>query len=359
MSIRELHPISSNFCPLVSIITPTYNHESFIGSCVESVLAQSYSHWEQIIVDDGSSDHTGKILAGYDDARIRYVHKCNQGPFELAKNYNHGLSRAKGELVAILEGDDFWPPDKLMIQVPAFINSDIVLAYGEVADVDSDGQEQRRTSWTTRVRKGLPTSVLLNEPIGSATRHMLTAEGRSLVCPSAVIIRRSALEQIGGFQYIPNLPLTDYPTFMELSLLGNFRYSEQTMGYRRRHEKSITVNHAQTIHDTVSSFTLDFLGRHHDKIALSSSELRVIEESWLEAEDKLHFSEGRLLLLQQRWSEARSHFRTAVRSERLSVRLAAMAGVLCSWLHSDIERLMRLGGIAELRSVQSGSGLSH
>jgi glycosyltransferase involved in cell wall biosynthesis len=339
--------------PLVSIITPTCNHGPFIRACVESLLAQSYLKWEQIIVDDGSTDNTGEIISDYGDPRICYERQSNLGPFQLATTYNRAFRLAKGDLIAILEGDDFWPSTKLATLVPAFIDPGVVLAYGEAADVNVNGEEQQTASCTTRLRKKLSTSVLLNNPVGSATRHMLLVEGRSLVSPSTVILRRSALELIGGFQYVPGLPLTDYPTFIELSLAGTFYYSPQTMGYRRRHEHSITVNHARTIYEKVSEFTLQFLARHRDQIAPSVPELRALEENWRRAEDKLHFSEGRALLLRSLWPEARAHFRLAAQSNSLAVRLAAIAGLLFSCLHTNIEPLMRLGGRAELRGRPS------
>ncbi|HEX3740539.1 MAG TPA: glycosyltransferase [Terriglobales bacterium] len=344
--------------PLVSIITPTYNHEPFIGACIDSVLAQSYADWEQVIVDDGSSDHTGEVAKSYDDLRIQYFHQSNKGPFELANTYKSALSHTKGELIAILEGDDFWPADKLQTQILAFEDPDVVLSYGEVSDVDPSGREQRTFSRSTYLRKNLSSSIRLNLPIRSATRYMLTAEGRSLICPASVIIRRSALEHIGGFQLVSGLPLTDYPTFMELSLLGRFHYSDEVLGYRRRHEKSITVNYAAEIHERVSSFALDFLARHADQITVVGSELISVESTWRKAESTMHFSEGRSLLLQRRWADARRQFRISLQSDRLSVRIASVAGVLCSWLHGDLESLMRVGGRAELTSVHSGSRAS-
>jgi len=354
--LAAVYHMDNTFRPSVSIITPTYNHGRFIGACIESVLKQTYSNWEQVVIDDGSTDNTPEIASGFHDPRIRLERQANQGPFELANIYNRALSLAKGELIAILEGDDFWPPNKLAALIPAFVDREVVLAYGEPADVDAGGTEQRTKSHTTRLRKGLSNSVLFNDPVGSATRYMLLAEGRSLIAPSTVIIRRSALEKIGGFQYLVGLPLTDYPTFMELSLIGKFYYSPKTMGYRRRHENSITVGHARTIHEKVSSFTLDFLERYHEKIEIPRSQRQEIEENWREAEDKLHFSEGRSLLLRKKWLQARAHFRAISKSKKLVVRLAACAGFLLSWLHMNIEPLMKLGGRADLR-VQRNSEL--
>jgi glycosyltransferase involved in cell wall biosynthesis len=342
--------------PLVSIITTAYNHSHFIRRCVDSVLSQTYPHWEQIVIDDGSTDETGEIVCSYRDPRIRYVHQPNQGPFALSATYNCALQMATGDLIAILEGDDFWPSGKLSVQVPDFADPDVVLSYGEAMDVNAAGVEQKLASHTTRLRKQLPSEVLHNNPVGSATRHMLLAEGRSLVSPSTVILRRSALAPMGGFQSVPGLPLTDYPTFIELSLKGTFRYSSATLGYRRRHENSITVHHGRAIYEKVSEFTLQFLANHREEIPLSALELRTLKENWQSAEDKLHFSEGRAMLLQGLWADARRHFRSAAQSSNTGVRLAAFAGVLCSCLHTDIEPLMKLGGRADLRGRTGSLG---
>jgi glycosyltransferase involved in cell wall biosynthesis len=141
---------SSISSPLVSIITPTYNHEKFIRACIESVLRQTYQNWEQIIIDDGSTDATAQIVREYCDDRIRYYYQENAGIEALAHTYNGALSLARGELVAILEGDDFWPGDKLSRMVPAFENSSVVLAYGEMREADIDGEPAKRMSRTAR-----------------------------------------------------------------------------------------------------------------------------------------------------------------------------------------------------------------
>ena len=335
---------------LVSIITATYNHEEFISRCIESACEQKYGNWEQIVIDDGSMDSTAKVISEFGDPRIRYVYQQNQGPFDLARTYNRALGMAKGDLIAILEGDDFWPPDKLATLVPAFQDAEVVLAYGNRADVDAKGRMQRRKTDTARLRDRLPGSILFNDPVGSTTRYMVLEEGRSLVHPCTVVIRRSALDRIGGFQYVAGLPLTDYPTFLELSLAGRFFYAHQTMGYLRRHQRSVTVNHAWTIHEGVCNFTSKFLERHSDKIILSPAEHAMIESNWQKGEDRLHFSEGRMLLLQRNWSQARAEFRAATRSKSVKVHLAACVGWLLSWVHLDIESLMRLGGRVDLRS---------
>lgn len=332
--------------PLVSIITPTYNHSDCIDVCIESVLAQTYQDWEQIIIDDGSTDRTAELIHRYKDQRIRYYHQENAGIEALAHTYNRALALARGELIAILEGDDFWPADKLSMLVDAFADGGIVLAYGEAADVDALGRKQKRLSHTARVRQTLPRSILLNHPVGAATRHMICVQGRSLVSPSTVLIRRSALDQIGGFQYVPGLPLTDYPTFIKISLLGRFYYTPQIMGFRRRHQSSITANHAGTIYEKVGQFTLQFLAEHQHTFSITQPEREAMMRNWEASLDKLHFFQARHLLLQEMWIEARQRFRLASQSKSRLVRFASCVGLLFSYLHQNIEPLLALGGRA-------------
>jgi glycosyltransferase involved in cell wall biosynthesis len=87
---------------LVTVITPTYNHEQYIRACIESVLSQTYPKWEQVIVDDGSTDKTPEIIGSYKDKRIRYVRQENVGIFRLPETYNRALAAARGELIAML-----------------------------------------------------------------------------------------------------------------------------------------------------------------------------------------------------------------------------------------------------------------
>ena len=113
--------------PLISIITPTFNHEKFIAQCIESVLKQTYKHWEMIIIDDGSIDNTADIARSYQN--LRYMYQTNQG---LGAARNAGIVAAQGEFIAFLDADDLWTKNKNELQMTAFHanpHADIVTGY--------------------------------------------------------------------------------------------------------------------------------------------------------------------------------------------------------------------------------------
>jgi len=177
--------------PLVSVITTTYNHENFIGACIQSVLSQIYQDWEQIILDDGSTDGTARIVESYHDPRIRYFKQENLGIEALAHTYNNALRLCRAPVIAILEGDDVWPSDKLSRQLPAFTNSGTVLAFGEVQDIDAEGVAAKTKSRTAERRSRLPLQILRNDPVGSALPYLLTLDGQSFIAPATVLLRKA------------------------------------------------------------------------------------------------------------------------------------------------------------------------
>jgi glycosyltransferase involved in cell wall biosynthesis len=331
---------------LVSVITPTYNHEHFVGACIESVLAQTYSDWEQIIVDDGSSDRTCEVVRRYGDPRIRLIEQPHQGIEELARTYNHALREAKGSLIAILEGDDMWPGYKLSTMVPVFEDVATVLSFGEVQDVDEKGVLAERRSRTSRRRARLPNSILFNDPVRSATSYLLSVSGQSFIAPSTVLIRREALEEIGGFQDVTGVCPVDIPTFARLSLVGKFHYLPKVLGYRRQHVNSATVRYMEAMTNVARKFALD--ASVDPLFGLTEFERRSVEESWRNAEYSAEFWLGRICLLRGQRKEARRHFRAAMKARDSLMVLASVIGWGLSWFHFHMEGLARLAGRATL-----------
>ncbi|MDC8005065.1 glycosyltransferase family 2 protein [Aureisphaera galaxeae] len=129
----------TNTQPLVSIITPLYNAEAFIGQNIESVLNQTYENWEQIIVDDGSTDTSTSIVKAWaeKDARIKLILNAeNKGA---AYSRNHATELAKGNYIAFLDSDDWWHPSKLEKQIESMQEKGVAVSFTSYVHMDEQG----------------------------------------------------------------------------------------------------------------------------------------------------------------------------------------------------------------------------
>ena len=212
--------------PLVSIITPTYNHEKYIAECIISVQNQIYSNWEMIIVDDGSTDRTYEIAKqlASNDSRIKVFTQENKGIFKLAETYNFALQKSVGSLIAVLEGDDVWLPKKLVLQVQEFEkNKEIILCWGQAFSSSNDLKVNYELMPTKRIDK----SVTYNNPLKSALRGLIFNNHMPAL---TVMVRREILLNIGGFVQKYNLPLVDMPTWQACACIGEFSFINEPVG---------------------------------------------------------------------------------------------------------------------------------
>lgn len=125
---------------LVSVITPCYNGANYIAETIESVLSQTYQKWEMIIVDDGSTDASADIIKYFvqKDSRIILVQQANAGS---AAARNHGIRRAKGQYIALLDADDLWLPEFLEKQISFLKKKQAICvscAYGRINEKSED-----------------------------------------------------------------------------------------------------------------------------------------------------------------------------------------------------------------------------
>ncbi len=129
--------------PLVSIIMPCYNAESYVAQSIESVLAQTYDNWELLITDDVSTDKSVEILTQYctkDDRINVLVPDYHQG---IARTRNMSISRAKGRFVAFLDSDDVWYPEKLEKQIKFMLENDLAFTYSSYEVIDYQGKTKK------------------------------------------------------------------------------------------------------------------------------------------------------------------------------------------------------------------------
>ena len=131
---------------LVSVIVPTYNYGHLISETLTSIQSQTYENWECIVVDDGSTDNTGKVVADYSakDPRIRYIQQENR---RQAAARNNGIGHSRGDYVQFLDADDMMECKKLEQQV-AFLNvsPDVDIVYSNVRYFDNENPAARRVA---------------------------------------------------------------------------------------------------------------------------------------------------------------------------------------------------------------------
>lgn len=225
--------------PLVSVITPTYNQAAYLSQCIESVLAQTYPRWQLIVVDDGSTDGTGDLLSQYDDPRIQYVRLPHRGLPALAESYNAALAVAQGEIVAILEGDDLWPADKLEAGLRPFLDDQVFLVWGKGRLIDEIG---RVVGVRTSVRGSS------NCQIFSSRQIFAWLTRRNVLTPTnTVMVRRDALDRAGGFSQGGSSLYVDLPTWLRVmaTSLGRVCYLNHVLGLYRVHGSQTTQRYGR------------------------------------------------------------------------------------------------------------------
>ncbi|MEB3293017.1 MAG: glycosyltransferase family A protein, partial [Synechococcales bacterium] len=187
----------------VSVIIPAYNAEPFIAETLDSVLQQTMTAFEVIVVNDGSTDQTAAIVERYmqKDDRITLITQENRG---LSPTRQRGKAASKGEFLAFLDADDIWMPTHLEAHLQHFAaNPQLGISFGRVEFIQADST---------------PTGALSNLRLRQIQPQHLYYENL-LVTPSNTVMRRIAFEQVGGFD--PELSGTaDQELFLRTRWMG-------------------------------------------------------------------------------------------------------------------------------------------
>ena len=128
----------SGAAPVVSVVMPVYNAERFLAKAVDSVLSQSFSQWELLMIDDASTDGSLRVAAEYagKDPRIRVIR--NESNYGVSETRNRGIREAKGQWIALLDSDDYWLPEKLDSQLALDDESGAEIIYCSYSIVDEN-----------------------------------------------------------------------------------------------------------------------------------------------------------------------------------------------------------------------------
>ncbi|MBF0238680.1 MAG: glycosyltransferase [SAR324 cluster bacterium] len=204
--------------PFFSVVIPSYNREKILPKALEGVLQQTFSDFEIIIIDNGSTDGTAKVIRGYDDSRIRYVFQKGSG--SPANPRNQGMKQARALWIALLDSDDGWELNKLQRiheVIQKYPEVDVFCHY-ELMKNQSNGKNTVLTHGQGRDMDDMYRSMLL--------------DGNCL-SPSATVLRRSFIEQKQlYFNESPDFAIVeDYDLWLRIANAGaKFHFIPEALG---------------------------------------------------------------------------------------------------------------------------------
>jgi teichuronic acid biosynthesis glycosyltransferase TuaG len=244
---------------LVSVIMPAYNAGRHVAESVRSVQAQTYPAWELVVVDDGSTDDTGEVVRrlAEGDARVRYVRRPNGGQ---GAARNTGIAEARGGLVAFLDADDLWLPEKLAAQVAVLEETGVDLVYCDGYVFFDDGSAESGDFF----------AVVPGKTDGPTMTRLLYAYNR--IATLSVLVRREALARVGPFDEDRRLQnCEDYDMWLRLARAGCSFYGmrDKLMRYRR-HAASTTHRESRALSPMV-----EVAKKHADSVGPGEARRRV------------------------------------------------------------------------------------
>lgn len=219
----------------VSIVIPTYNQAEFLIAALEGIMAQTYPHWEAIIVNNFSTDTTEAVVKRFVDPRIRLINFSNQGV--IAASRNLAIKEAKGEFVAFLDSDDTWYPKKLEICLAEMAKGYDVVCHGQ-------DHFNQNTSQSFPVHYG---------PVERTIYGRMLAGGNCL-STSALIVRSSVLSACGNFSTDPSFNTAeDFDLWLKLSRAGaRIKIVDEMLGMCRIHGANTSKSKSKNARATLA-----------------------------------------------------------------------------------------------------------
>jgi glycosyltransferase involved in cell wall biosynthesis len=294
--------------PLVSVIIPCLNRETLVGQAIESALGQTHQNVEIIVVNDGSTDGTEKVVQSYtDNGKVRYFkHEVNKG---IPAARNTGIRNSLGDYVAFLDSDDMWLPNKVEVQLRAFSQdaaSRVGMVWTDAYFVDELGNTRTR-----EVVLPHDFSFLANEKV------LKLLFMRNFVIGGTSMVRRSCFDKVGLLDEELRGGTDDYDLWLRLAPHFKFVYVPIPLATVRLHGGNHSSVEGNT-RDTLVSVK-KAVARHPELAALQN--IKIAQERFVQG--KYYFEHGRNV-------EARQHLLQVIGHHPISIKaLAAWMFVYC------------------------------
>ena len=295
--------------PSVSVIMPAYNVAPYIAEAIESVLAQTFSDFELLIVDDGSTDGTAAIARHFAerDHRIRLLQQENRG---LAAARNTALEHARASALALLDSDDLWMPRFLEAQMAvleARPEVDIVTGNARTLGSHEDGRPAR--PW----------------PDPRPSPNLWTILGDELSVFIMSVFRRRVYDTIGGFDDMLRTN-EDFDFWLRAALAGfTFARNDEPLGFYRRRDDSLSASEVRMLRGALRVYY-----KHRPALARNPNALRLLDDRVQQFEADLVATEARDAISQQDFQTASLQL-SALR-ERRGGTVIYLARLLAQWM---------------------------
>ena len=212
----------------MSIVIPNFNYGDYLTEALESVASQTYSNWELIVVDNFSTDNSEEVCSSFSQTgKLRFIKHANHGI--IASSRNLGIKESKGQLVAFLDSDDLWEPNKLELAVNAFFSGADV-SYHSMKIVGPGLQKINFSGPAIRSRR-----------LGSRVTRDLLLKGNALI-NSSVVVSKAVLDRAGLLDESSDMVgAEDYNLWLRISIeTNNFQRIPEILGSYRIHNSSVS-----------------------------------------------------------------------------------------------------------------------
>lgn len=240
--------------PAVTVLLPVYNAEKYIGLAIESILAQTFSDFELLIINDGSTDTTLKIVRSYKDPRIRVVSRPNKG---LMKTLNEGVRLAQGKYIARQDADDLSAPERFALQVARLDADDSLGMIGSnYIIIDEAGKHVGETQVFTH-----HDDLAVAEPVSNQFGH------GSIMVRSKLIRRLKGYDETVGY-------VEDYDLWSRLAQVSRIANTKESLYFWRRNYDGISMSNAELQQTQAFAVRDKYFGdilKHPQKYRLLSS----------------------------------------------------------------------------------------
>ena len=294
--------------PLISVIIPTYQRRDKLKITLESVLSQTYTNYEVLIMDDGSNDGTKEMVNSLNDSRIFYNWQKNTGG--PAKPRNNGIKITKGDWIAFLDDDDVWKENKLD-EINKQINDKNDFIYHDYSSVNSNNLKKKLIR-SSDLKYPKVIDLLING---------------NVIGVSTVVVRKKLLLSINGFnEDVRMAPCADYNTWLKIAQLSeNFFYLPKNLGYYKIDETNMS-NQDMTISKRLAIKEFLHLLNNNQKINL---------------EAKLNYQSGSFNYSKKNYMKAINLFWVALKYGSLFIKIKSLIKLFKASINKVTDKIIK------------------